>query len=463
MVALSASTVAYHLPVISPTRTRKRAGGYRDGRTRNYTSGVADLKTGAKVPVDGQVRAGSNTKTFTATVVLQLVGEGKVNLDAPIERYLPNLVRGEGIDGRRITVRQLLQHTSGLPEYSDAVGDLTGKDRHTYVQPRTLLDTALARKALFAPGTSWSYSNTNYVLAGLLIEKVTGRPLAEQITKRVIDRIGLRHTYFPGAGDERIREAHPQSYFAAKPGAPLENITEMDPSWGWAAGQVISTPGDLNRFFTALFDGKLLKHAQLAQMRTTVKVPDAVGLGPGARYGLGVTSTPLSCGDLVWGHGGDIPGHKTRPGVTDDGRAVTIAARSPRSPSVSPTPGPGGPVPLTRLLGFGTVVDTTDITKAVFAARLQELGARRGADTECSPGYAGKTRLCTVSRVPGAMACIGDSGGPQIQRGKGGRWELIGATSGPGDSNQACADGPGLYSSVPAYVGWIRKTIGGHV
>ncbi|MFI5774521.1 serine hydrolase domain-containing protein [Streptomyces sp. NPDC051658] len=305
----------------------------RDGRTRNYASGVADLKTGAKVPVDSQVRAGSNTKTFTATVVLQLVGEGKVDLDAPIERYLPNLVRGEGIDGRRITVRQLLQHTSGLPEYSDTIGDLTGKDRHTYVQPRTLLDTALARKALFAPGTSWSYSNTNYVLAGLLIEKITGRPLAEQITHRIIQRIGLRHTSFPGVGDERIREAHPQAYFAAKPGAPLENITKMDPSWGWAAGQVISTPSDLNRFFTALFNGKLLKPAQLTQMRTTVKVPDSFGLEPGARYGLGVTSIPLSCGGLVWGHGGDIPGYKTRPGVTDDGRAVTIAVTANQAPT----------------------------------------------------------------------------------------------------------------------------------
>ncbi|REK87517.1 class A beta-lactamase-related serine hydrolase [Streptomyces inhibens] len=302
----------------------------RDGRARNYTSGVADLKTGAKVPVDGQVRAGSNTKTFTAAVVLQLVGEGEVALDALIEKYLPNLVRGEGIDGRRITVRQLLQHTSGLPEYSDAIGDLTGKARHTYLQPRTLLHAALAHKALFAPGTSWSYSNTNYLLAGLLVEKVTGRPLAEQITHRIIQRIGLRHTYFPGAGDERIREAHPQSYFAAKPGAPLENITEMDPSWGWAAGQVISTPSELNRFFAALFGGKLLKPAQLVQMRTTVP---AEGLGPGARYGLGVTSTPLSCGGLMWGHGGDIPGYKTRPGVTDDGRAVTIAVTANQAPT----------------------------------------------------------------------------------------------------------------------------------
>ncbi|MFC9247711.1 serine hydrolase domain-containing protein [Streptomyces sp. NPDC057136] len=303
----------------------------REGRTRNYTAGVADLKTKSKVPVDGQVRAGSNTKPFTATVVLQLVGEGKIDLDSPIETYLPHLVRGEGINGRDITVRQLLQHTSGLPEYSDSIGDLTGeKERHVYHQPRTLLDVALTHKANFAPGTSWSYSNTNYVLAGLLIEKVTGRPLAEQITERIINRIGLRHTYFPEVGDEGIREAHPRGYHATKPGAPLDDITEIDPSWAWAAGQLISTPSDLNRFFSALIDGKLLEPAQLTQMRTTVP---ADLLGSGVRYGLGVTSTPLSCGGLMWGHGGDIPGYKTRPAVTDDGRAATIAVTANRAPT----------------------------------------------------------------------------------------------------------------------------------
>ncbi|MCJ1676456.1 beta-lactamase family protein [Streptomyces sp. APSN-46.1] len=307
----------------------------RDGRTRHYTAGVADLRTGAKVPVDGQVRAGSNTKTFTATVVLQLVGEGTVDLDAPIERYLPGLVRGDGIDGRDITVRQLLQHTSGLPNYTDSMLDAVfGKGRHTYYQPRELLDLALSRKADFAPGTSWSYSNTNYVVAGLLIEKVTGRPVAEQITKRVIDRVGLRHTYFPGVGEQGIREVHPRGYHASGPGAALDDITEIDPSWGWAAGQLISTPGDLNRFFSALIGGELLRPEELAEMRTTVKIPDdGPGTGAGTRYGLGVISTPLSCGGLMWGHGGDIPGYHTVPGVTDDGRAATIAVTADRAPT----------------------------------------------------------------------------------------------------------------------------------
>ncbi|MBB4951621.1 secreted trypsin-like serine protease [Kitasatospora gansuensis] len=120
---------------------------------------------------------------------------------------------------------------------------------------------------------------------------------------------------------------------------------------------------------------------------------------------------------------------------------------------------PGRPGTPTRLLGFGTVVDITELGDARFADRLQELDARRGADAECAPGWAGPTRLCTVSRVPDAMACFGDSGGPQIQRGRGGRWELVGTTSGPGAPGLACSAGPGLYSNVPAYADWIRRTI----
>ncbi|MCA6091369.1 beta-lactamase family protein [Streptomyces sp. SCA3-4] len=290
----------------------------RNGRTHTYTAGVGDLATGAKVPKDGQVRIGSNTKTFTAVVVLQLVGEGKIGLDAPVDTYLPGLVRGEGIDGSHITVRQLLQHTSGLPNYTAYLGDDV-----RYYDPRELLGIALQHKAGFAPGAKWEYSNTNYVLAGLIVQKVTGRPLAEEMNRRIIERIGLRHTYFPAPGDATIREPHPKGYYQASAGAPLRDVTETDPSWGWAAGQMISTNSDLNRFFTALLAGRLLPAAQLAQMRTTV--PAGHPFSPGARYGLGLVSTPLSCSGVSWGHGGSIPGYETRGGVTDDGRAANVA------------------------------------------------------------------------------------------------------------------------------------------
>ncbi|MFJ7910369.1 serine hydrolase domain-containing protein [Kitasatospora sp. NPDC096204] len=291
----------------------------RDGRTRNYTAGVGDLATRAKVPVDGQIRIGSNTKPFTAVVVLQLVAEGKVGLDSPVETYLPGLLRGDGIDGRDITVRQLLQHTSGLPEYVNKDSILADPKR--YYEPRELLDLALAQKAHFAPGTRWEYNNTNYLLAGLIIQKVTGRPLGEEINRRIVDRIGLRHTYFPTPGDTSVHEAHPKGYNQDADGS-LRDFTELDPSWGWAAGAVVSTNSDLNSFFAALLGGRLLPAAQLAEMRTTVP---ADGVGPGIRYGLGLMSLPLSCGGVYWGHGGTIPGYETAGGATDDGRAVSIA------------------------------------------------------------------------------------------------------------------------------------------
>ncbi|GGV00730.1 serine hydrolase [Kitasatospora aureofaciens] len=291
----------------------------RDGHTRSYTAGVGDLATGAKVPVDGQIRIGSNTKTFTAVVVLQLVAEGKIGLDASVDTYLPGLLRGDGIDGRNITVRQLLQHTSGLPEYVDTSSILASPKR--YYEPRELLDAALSQKAHFAPTARWEYSNTNYLVAGLIIQKVTGRPLGEEVNQRIVDRIGLRHTYFPTPGDMSIHEAHPEGYNRDADGS-LRDYTELDPSWGWAAGGVVSTNSDLIRFYTALLGGRLLPAAQLAEMRTTVP---AELLGPGVRYGLGLVSRPLPCGGLYWGHGGAIPGYETAGGATDDGRATSIA------------------------------------------------------------------------------------------------------------------------------------------
>ncbi|MEV6306917.1 serine hydrolase domain-containing protein [Actinoplanes sp. NPDC051861] len=287
----------------------------RDGRVRKLTAGVGELGTAKPVPADGQVRIGSNTKTFVAVVVLQLVGERRVRLDAPVERYLPGL-----LPDKTITVRQLLQHTSGLPNYTEYLNIDDLSLRYKHFEARELVDIALAHPATFPPGTGWAYSNTNYTVAGLLIEKVTGRSVASEIDKRVLRRIGLRHTYFPAPYETGIRERHPHGYLFDAEGKPLD-ITDLDPSWGGAAGQMIGTPSDLNRLFTALLDGKLLRPAELAEMQRTVPAD----LWPGVRYGLGIISIPLSCGGLAWGHGGDIPGYETRGGATTDGRAATVA------------------------------------------------------------------------------------------------------------------------------------------
>jgi D-alanyl-D-alanine carboxypeptidase len=292
------------------------------GRTTSLVAGSSRLGSQVPVPRDGRVRAGSNTKTFVATVVLQLVAEGQVGLDTPIEQYLPGLVRGEGIDATKITVRQLLQHTSGLPNYTEYLGlENFAALQHRFFQPHDLLAAALAHPAKFAPGTRWEYSNTNYLLAGLLIERVTGRPVQEQITDRVIKKAGLRDTYWPQPGDQTIQGPHPHGYATGDTTGAVVDATELDPSWGGAAGQLISTPGDLAKVDRALLDGTLLPPAQLAEMRKTVDAP----IMPGWQYGLGLFRVPLSCGGVYWGHGGDIPGFETRGGATEDGRSVGLA------------------------------------------------------------------------------------------------------------------------------------------
>ena len=301
-----------------------------DGKVRTYRAGTGNLATGAPIPLQSRVRIASNTKTFTATVILQLVAEGKVDLDARVERYLPGVIRGHGNDGRQITVRQLLQQTSGLPDYDSLVIDAGGSMRevaHTYFEPHQLLEAALAERRDFKPGTTWEYSNTNYVVLGLLAQRVTGRPIGELVTKRVINRIGLEDTYWPGVGEQRIRGAHPHGYLADEPGGRWFDLTTMDPSLGWSAGQLVATPRDLGRFMAKLMDGTLLPPAQLAEMRKTVAAPH-FDAKPGWRYGLGLAKHELSCGGVAWGHGGDIQGFGTRNLVTPDGRWAVVVVNA---------------------------------------------------------------------------------------------------------------------------------------
>ncbi|AXX32116.1 beta-lactamase family protein [Actinosynnema pretiosum subsp. pretiosum] len=286
----------------------------RDGRTRFLAP-----RAGERVPVDGQVRIGSAGKMFVSAVVMQLVAEGKVDLDAPVETYLPGLVRGEGFDGREIAVHQLLQHTSGIPEYTDVVADDVLAIRHTHYEPHELLDVALARPRTVPQNEKTYYSNTNYVLAGLLVQRVTGRPLGEEITRRVIEPLGLRETYWPGVGEERIREAHPRGY-VVKDGTRTD-ISDLDPSWAWSAGNLVASPSDLNKFLAALVGGRLVAPEQLARMQRTV---EADRFPSTWHYGLGLMKIDLSCGGHAWGHGGDIDGYETRDAVTEDGRAATV-------------------------------------------------------------------------------------------------------------------------------------------
>ena len=300
-----------------------------DGSTVGVAVGKGNLETGEAPPLDGEVRIGSNTKTFTAVVILQLVQEGKITLDEPIETYLPGLIHGEGIDGSKITVRQLLQHTSGLPEYTDTVPGETDifQIRDNYYSTRDLLDVALSKPAAFEPGSQFKYTNTNYIVLSLLAEKVTHRPLAEQITKRIIEPLGLTHTYLPGPGEENIRGTHPHAYTRNNQGQ-LEDITRQDPSAAGGAGAMISTPSELTKFLQATFNGTLLNQDSITEMKKTVEASDLIGV-PGSGYGLGIFSMPLSCGGEAWGHSGGIPGYGSYNMVGPDGTAMALTVTAP--------------------------------------------------------------------------------------------------------------------------------------
>ncbi len=288
-----------------------------DGERHDAAAGDADNTAG-----DAELRVGSNTKMFVAAVVLQLVDEGLVGLDTPIDTYLPGVVTGDGIDGTAITVRQLLQHRTGLPDDTAEVAEHAFEVRDDYVSPRDLVDRALEKPAVFAPGTEYRYTNTNYLVLGLLIERVTERALWEQIDDRIVTPLDLEHTYLPLPGERSLRGAHPEAFHADTPGE-LRDITELDPSWAWAAGALVSSTADLNTFMQALLGGELLSAESLAAMQETVPAGDE--LWPDAAYGLGLERTPLSCGGVAWGHGGDIPGTQTRNAVAPDGTAVSVA------------------------------------------------------------------------------------------------------------------------------------------
>ncbi|QKW39318.1 beta-lactamase family protein [Actinomadura sp. NAK00032] len=298
----------------------------RDGRTRTaLTSGVADVTSGAPMRAGSRFRIGSMTKPFVATVVLQLVGERRVVLDAPVERYLPGVVRGNGNDGRVITVRQLLQHTSGIPDYLTYLNPQEVlKDPLAHHDTRDLIDLALAHPRLFEPGEGWRYSNTNYLLAGMLIEKVTGRTYAEEIRRRIIKPLRLRDTSVP-TDASTISGRHPRGYARPGPTAPLLDVTAFNPSAAGAGGSMISSGPDLNRFLGALVGGRLLGPAQLREMMKTRPTDPADPSDDDHRaYGLGLESRSLPCGGLYWGHSGDIFGYETVGGTTTRGRQATV-------------------------------------------------------------------------------------------------------------------------------------------
>ncbi|MET7441493.1 serine hydrolase domain-containing protein [Streptomyces sp. NPDC004082] len=289
-------------------------------------SGVGDLKTGEPRGKNDRFRVGHLTSTFVAAVLLQMEAEHKLSLDDTVERHLPGLVRGNGNDGNAITVRQLLNHTSGLADYfADSDYVATYVQGEGYLQHRydTLphdkrVKVALAHAPVFAPGSRHGFSNTNDVLAAMVVEKVGGRSYEDEVRKRIIEPLGLKATSTPGTGaqlPEPSSRGYSKLFYDTQPDR-IDDVTEVNGSQLWGNTDVISSAGDLNRFYGALLRGKLLPAQQLKEMKTTVVNPDF----PISSYGLGIERLTLGCGTSIWYRDGGTVGWLSLVALTDDGR-----------------------------------------------------------------------------------------------------------------------------------------------
>ncbi|WP_434299134.1 serine hydrolase domain-containing protein [Corallococcus exiguus] len=319
------------LPNAEVTGALVRVSG-ADGRWLG-TSGVADIRTGAPVPADAHFRIGSMTKTFTAIVVLQLAAEGRVDLDRPVQHYLPRLLPA-GVYAP-ITVRQLLNFTHGLPgvPVPQKDPDWFFENRFRRFSPRELLSLTLPQGPRFAPGTQQEYGNIGYLVAGLLIEQVTGRPYGDAVRERILRPLHLRDTFVPG-NDVTLPGRHTRGYEEVAPdetGCPagaiaygercLVDVTEASQSVPWAAGEMISTAEDLDRFLVALFQGRLLPRKQQEELFT---VPDLPATGGGrASYSAGLRRHDID-GVIFWGKTGDRHGYNNGMGATRDLRRRLI-------------------------------------------------------------------------------------------------------------------------------------------
>ena len=288
------------------------------------TAGVGNLATGKPRSARDHYRIASITKTFVATVVLQLEAEGRLSLDDTVDTWLPGLVRGNDHDGRRVTIRQLLNHTSGIFDYLEDPGfqqtymtaDGFMKHRFDEAAPEELLAIAMKNRPYFEPGASFAYSNTNYLLAARVIEKATGNDYGDEIDRRIIAPLHLTSTSVPTS---RVTLPRPgsraYSKLARTDTGPTYDVTELNPRLAYGSGQMVSSSADLTRFYSALLGGRLLPPEQLKKMKTTVGSSRET-----SRYGLGLVDRKLTCGVHVWGHDGGISGSNSDAVTSENGR-----------------------------------------------------------------------------------------------------------------------------------------------
>jgi D-alanyl-D-alanine carboxypeptidase len=298
-----------------------------DGSSRREkASGFAVLKGHVPLEAHDRFRVGSITKTFVAVVVLQLVGEHRLALGDTFERWVPGLVP----DGGRITVRQLLAHTSGLADYADDrdfVRRTVAQPRRRW-KPRELVAVALAEGPVARPGERFAYASTNYVLLGMVVERATGTSLRRQLGRRIFAPLGLRDTSF--ASDIRNSRRYAHGYAPSEHDgivgslATARDRSTVNTSWAWAAGSIVSTASDLSRFLGSLLQGRLLPPHLLALMRPA----------HGSRYGLGLAAFRTPCGTAI-GHTGALLGTVSAAWSSPDGRRRVVAMSNslPISPS----------------------------------------------------------------------------------------------------------------------------------
>ncbi|KDA04925.1 D-Ala-D-Ala carboxypeptidase [Microbacterium sp. CH12i] len=287
------------------------------------TFGTAELGADVPMSLDDYFRIGSNTKTMTSTVILQLVDEGKLSLDDPISKYRPDVPGGENI-----TITQLSEMRSGLFSYTFDPGfnSTLDDDPQKAWTPDELLAIAFSHPVNAAPGTEFEYSNTNIVLLGVVIEQLTGMSASEAFKERIFEPLGLKHSSLPAATDSSIPQSHARGYqfgtnvdtidSYAVPADQLSDAldgtlepidqTDANPSWGWTAGGAISTPADLAVYVKALVGGGLLDDAT-QKLRLASIQPMSAGAPSGIGYGLGIVQFAPG----IFGHDGQLPGFST--------------------------------------------------------------------------------------------------------------------------------------------------------
>ncbi|AEW98007.1 MULTISPECIES: serine hydrolase domain-containing protein [Streptomycetaceae] len=330
----AAATASHALPELDPAALRHVLSGLPNdditgalvritGRAGQWsgTAGEGDIATGARVDRSGRFRIGSVSKIFTATVLLQLAGEGRLDLHATVQHYLPGLLPA---GYPPIEVGQLLNHTSGLPGrggerlWGDGTTRWFADHRLDSWTPRQVVAELVQGTPMdFAPGHAQEYNGLNTFIAGLVAERVTGRPFAREVHDRITGPLGLRDTYLPEVTDARLPRPAAHGYLTVPEGTShLTDVTEQS-AWPWAEGGMISSAPDLDHFVTALFSGRLLRPAQQRLLFTVPDLPNfdnhncETGGAHRACLSMGLMRHTFPDGTVVWGKTG------SRPGFTD--------------------------------------------------------------------------------------------------------------------------------------------------